>query len=125
MSVLLPLKPDTGTGLAGVPVNFYDDRLAVASLSTVTIVTTTVPVGKILLLDLVEFNGGNIAEYRFKIDGFIESQKWTYFSGPLSGEMFFNGLEIAAGLIALLEVVNFRTESADFHGRILGRLDDA
>lgn len=124
MSVLIPLKDSAGAAQVGVPINIYNDSLAVAASSTVTIVSYTVPALKKLLLDLVEFNGCNIAEYRVKIGAVIEAQKWTYFSGPLNGEFFYNGLEITTGTTILLEVENFRPSVADFHGRILGRLDD-
>ena len=124
MSVLIPLKGSAGAAQVGVPINIYDDSLAVAASSTVTIVSFTVPALKKLLLDLVEFNGCNIADYRVKIGAIIEAQKLTYFSGALNGEFFWNGLEVPAGTVILLEVENFRPDPSDFHGRILGRLDD-
>jgi len=108
----------------GVVTNLFSEISSLASLATATIVTFTVPVGKVYFLDLVEFSGDNISEYRVKIAATLEAKKCTYFGGKLTGEFLFNGISIPAGDVVLLEVFNFRGELADYAGRLLGRLDD-
>jgi len=104
--------------------NVFNEVTDVASGATVTVVTFTVPVGKKLLLSLIEFSGENIAEYEVFIDSSTEGKKLTYFSGPLAGDFFFNNLEISTGIVIELKVRNFRPETADFTGRILGTVQD-
>lgn len=109
----------------GAPVTTFSQALAVAAGGSATVVSYSVPVGKIFKLDLGEFSGFNIAKFTLKIDGTVEAFKPTYFSGPLFGEFFFNGFEVTTGKIVLIEVENFRGSIADFSARITGRLVDA
>lgn len=104
--------------------NVFNEVTAIVSGATVTIVTFTVPLAKKLFLSLIEFSGENIAEYEVFIDASIEGKKLTYFSGALFGDFFFNNLEITTGIVIELKVRNFRTETANFTGRILGTVQD-
>ena len=104
--------------------NIFDTKAAVASGSTISIVSFTVPSGKIFFLDLVEFGGGNIATYELFIGASAEAKKRTYFSGSISGEFFFNSFIVNENIKIDLKVENFRPDIADFEGRILGVLDD-
>ena len=108
----------------GVVINI-DNSKNLASAATGTVVNYTVPAGKILYLDLVEFHGDNIAKYQVYKDADSIGRQNTWFSGKISGEFWFGGLVILAGEMLALEAENDRPDAADFHGRILGRLDDA
>ena len=104
--------------------NIFNKIFSVASGATASIVSFTVPGGKIFFLDLVEFGGENIANYELFIGNSVEAKKRTYFSGPISGEFFFNSFIVDENIKIELKIQNFRPDTADFEGRILGVLDD-
>lgn len=105
--------------------NFYGEITSVSSSTLSTIITHTVPIDKVFLLQLIEFNGNNIAEYRVDIDSSDVAKKFTWFSGDLFGEFPFKNLKIAAGSVIRLRVIHERPQTGDFSGRILGVEQDA
>ena len=99
---------------------------AIASTTQTNILSYTVPLGKKLSLNLVEFGGGNIATYEITIGGTLEARRRTYFGGQLSDRFDFGFYSIAAGGTVVLRVEHKRTgDTADFEGRFVGYLDDA
>ena len=107
----------------GTVTNTYSE-INIAAANIATVVTYTVPAGKELLVDLVEFSGTNIANYEVQVSGVAIAKKRTWFGGDLSGQFLFNKLLIDESTIFRLRVDNFRPSSADFEGRILGVLRD-
>lgn len=105
--------------------NVYDSISAIPADSKTNIVTYTVPIGKTLLLDVVEFSGENVATYEVTLGGVLSATHRTYFGGGLSNLFLFNLLEIPQGDSVVLRVEHYRTTmNGDFEGRILGVLQD-
>jgi hypothetical protein len=108
-------------------VSTYAEVLSVASAALTTVVTYTIPIGQTFNLQLVEFNGSNIATYTMEVDAVVEGKKYTYWSGPMFGEFVFTqsenkGLLLSASQVVRLRVIHDRLETGDFNGRILGIL---
>jgi len=122
MAVSAPKKTTQKLGDQDI-VNVFDDVLAVASSSTATVVSYTVPVGKTFFLLLAEFGGNNIATYEVIINNEVEGKKHTYFGGPLNDEIYFGHKKVLGGETVKIEVENFRPDVGDFFGRILGTLE--
>lgn len=114
-----------GAGASGTAINTYGTAASVASSATVTVVSFTVPVGKVFLLERVEFAGENIANYEVQVDGSPIAKKRTWFGGDISGEFMFDSPSGApprytAGQVIRLRIENFRPSTADFEARIQG-----
>ena len=105
---------------APITINVFNDINALASGATNAIVTYTVPSGKTFALELVEFSGENIANYRIYIDSTKVAERRTWFGGDLSGEFIFRGYRVQQDKVITLEVNNFRSTTGDFEGRIVG-----
>ena len=118
-----PVEVEITEGGGGVRSNLFDSAVVVSG-ATSNIVSFTVPAGKELELELIEFSGSNIATYEVEINGSVEAKRRTWFNGTLSGEFIFNKLLVDENLIIRLRVENFRPSSGDFEGRILGVLSD-
>lgn len=111
------------TGGNGEVVTIFSEISSVASLSTSTIVSYIVPVGKTATLNRIGFGGNNIATYEVEINSTIEDRKRTWFGGDLSGVFEFissnaSGVPLVAGDQVTLKVTNFRPSIGDFEGRI-------
>lgn len=124
------LKVDIGQSSAGEVISaFIEDE--VLGAATETILTYTVPAGKILNLSLIECEGDNIATYRIKKDSVTIAKKSTSFWSD-DGLFDFrtglgianNGLVFTAGQVVTVDVDNFRPSSAPFSSRLLGVLVD-
>lgn len=101
----------------------FGQALAVASGVEVLIVQKTIGAGVKALLQRVEFDGTNIAEFRYYKNGVLAGVKHTYFSGPLNGEFNFftgcrEGVPLQAGDVVALKVIHLRPPAGDFSGRI-------
>lgn len=108
----------------GVSKNIYNEVSSVASSTTTSIVTYTVPLGKKATLNLVEFTGSNIGTYEVRVNGSNIAKKRTWFNGNMSGEFNFSsfpnhGIILSAGDIIRLRVTHDRPMVGDFEGRIL------
>lgn len=113
-----------GTGGTALTI-IYNAVSAVASASTVDILSYTVPLGKKYKFLQADAGGENIATYRVKIDAVTNDTKRTYFGGPFWITSKQAGIDHAAGTVLSVEVENFRPTSADFEARLLGVLSDA
>lgn len=110
------------SAIGGTVVNTYGVASSVASSTPTTVVSYTVPVGKTLLINVIEFSGENIAKYEVDVDAAIEATRRTNFGSDLTGEFSFYRLGIAAGSVVRLIVEHPRPGVADFEGRITGVL---
>jgi hypothetical protein len=104
-------------------INTYNELLAVASGSTVTIVSYTVPASTQAVFQRAAFSGENVARYDLLINGAKQDTARTMFGGDLTGEFNFetgndSGLVLAAGTIIIVQVYNIRPTSASFEARI-------
>jgi hypothetical protein len=79
-----------------------------------------VPPAKTFYLELIEFNGTNIAKFEVEINAIIQATKHTWFSGGLFGQFEFDNLLLSAGDVVKLTVLHMRPNVGDFYGRILG-----
>ncbi len=111
----------------GEVLNIPGNANSVAVNATAQVVSYTVPAGKVFFLQLVEFNGSNIADYEVFKDTDSQAKKTIYWGGDFHGSFFFGNLKFLAGEIIKLEVTNISIDSnlGDFDGRILGVLSDA
>ena len=104
--------------------NYYDEISGVAASGTATILTYTVPGGKKLFIEQIQFSGDCVGNYTVYNNGSTLAKYRVWFSGPLTGKLDFSGHEFAAGDIIKLEVENYRSYIGAFEGRILGRLEN-
>lgn len=105
----------------GELVNTYNSVSSVANQVLTTIVSYTVPVGKIGFLYRAEVSGSNIAEYELLINAAVEAKKRTYFGSSLNEEFEFgkgSGLELSAGDQVTVRTIHNRPMTGDFEGRI-------
>jgi hypothetical protein len=101
----------------------FDEAPAVASGSETLIISYSVPIGKIALLQRITFSGENVATYNLYINGSIEERKRTHFGADLSGEMVFlgggeEGPKYVPGDTIELKVLHTRPNPGSFNGRI-------
>ena len=109
---------------SGEPINEYNEILSLAGLANADIITYTVPVGKTLKLQRIDFSGDNRAIFKATINGTTEAKKRTWFTS-FNDYMVFNNLVLNAGDIVKLIVENRTNTSADFDGNLQGILNDA
>ena len=100
----------------------YNEINSVAGLSTVNVLTYTVPVGKVLFLKKVLFFGQNIGVYSVDIDSNIVAKLETYYTKYNDG-FDFKDMPINSGSILKLIVSNKTNSIADFNATIIGRLE--
>jgi hypothetical protein len=101
----------------------YNEVIAVPSNVETTVVTHTAVGGRQTFLQRVDTSGDNIAKYRVKVNGVTIDMKRTMFGEDLNCDFVFNGeanpgLEVAAGDIISVTVVNPRSGTSDYNGRI-------
>lgn len=104
-------------------VNQYNEVLAVASGSTTTVVTYTVPPATSVALERISGSGGNIALYTILLNGTPIDTQRTYFGGALNVQFEFMstanlGLILSAGDIISMTILHDRPYVANFEGRI-------
>lgn len=104
--------------IPGVVKNVFNELLAVASGTTVNLVTYTVPVGKTAIINKIVVSGDNIAKYELYINGVLSDKLRTYFGSQLNVTFDFKDLTLEENDILLIKVNNFRPSVADFNGRI-------
>jgi hypothetical protein len=109
---------------AGIGINSYNELLSVAGLATGDLLLYTVPVGKTLKLQRIDFSGENKAVYKIDINGSIEAKKRTWYTS-YNDYIIFNNLTLNAGDIVKLIVENKTNMTADFNGNLQGKLSDA
>lgn len=108
-------------GFGGSPVNVFDEITNVATASTQTIASYTVPAGQTFYLKHVEASGSNRGEFTVKINGNVEARKRTY--QPIFNVDFpFYNFQVGEGVTVLIEVENNRSATNEFDARILGNL---
>lgn len=124
-------RPDsniTSVNLQGESlVNTYASISSVASSTTTTIVSYTVPALSTFYLLEAESSGNNIAIFELVIDGSVEGMWRTWFSTEAGKTWNFRaglnrGFSIDAGKIILIRVTHTRPSVGDFEGRIYGIL---
>lgn len=110
-----------GTPIPKIGKNIFNEQLAVASGSTVNLVTYTVPVAKIMVLERIYVSGDNIAKYYIYLNGAPFDLGRTSFA-ELNTDFIYSsteqGYKLIAGDIVLVTVNNFRPDVSDFSGRI-------
>lgn len=109
---------------AGIGINSYNELLSVAGLATGDLLLYTVPVGKTLKLQRIDFSGENKAVYKIDINGSIQAKKRTWYTS-YNDYITFNNLTLNAGDIVKLIVENKTNMTADFNGNLQGKLSDA
>ena len=114
---------DTSEGLT----NIYGETALIASSTPTTIVSYTVPANRLFALNYIEVSGGNVAVYEVVLNSVVIGKKNTWFNGPISEYFIFNlginnGLVLSAGDELIVRVEHNRPHTAQFQGRILGKL---
>lgn len=105
-------------------INTYAEVSSVASATLTTIVSYTVPIGKIFYLNLAELSGSNIAEVFVTVNNVTIAKKRTYFT-DYNAEFLFFGNAQAAGDVVAVKIEHNRALVGDFEARIIGGLVDA
>ena len=110
-------------GLSGVGFHEYDEAPSVLGSASATIVSYTVPLGKVLILRRVDFSGDNRGIYELKLNTTTFMKRRTYYT-KFDGKMEFEDQEFAAGDILDLVVENRSTMTGDFNATLQGSLKD-
>lgn len=107
----------------GTTINVFNEVNALAQGIETDILTYTVPIGNQFALQLIEYDGSNIARYEVLLNGNVVARKHTYFSGDLHGTFDFRGaFKVSAGDIIKLRVSHNRPDVGQFSARLLGNL---
>lgn len=109
---------------AGISINTYNEILSLGGLASDDLVLFTVPVGKILKLQRIDFSGSNKAIYKIDINGSVQAKKRTWYT-KYNDHILFNNLVLVAGDVVKLIVENKTNSVADFNGNLQGKLDNA
>lgn len=97
-----------------VSINYAEISAVPASIET-TIISFTVPATNIWKLKRVFFDGGNIAEYKLKINAAVKHKESTYYT-RYNGEFNYeSGLSLSAGDVITLTVIHARPYAANFN----------
>lgn len=129
-SDLLEINPDGSIninddlGIGEEPLWPYDEVSAVTAEIETTIITYTVPVGKVGLLYRVEASGENIAHYKVYINGTVIASKRTYFGGDLNATFEFTStnkrsVQLESGDVLEVKVTHSRPIASNFESRLL------
>lgn len=106
----------------GIYKNIFNERLSIASGSTINLVTYTVPAGKIATLGMIFVSGENIAKYEVFINGIKIDCARTYFGGSLNTTLNYTSnnseFTLSASDNLVVTVMHNRPSTADFQGRI-------
>lgn len=114
--------PSTPVAPVGIVHSLFSTILSVASASTATVLTYTVPINTTTYMLSIETSGTNIGTYDILLNGSPIARTRTYFSGPFVGLITFgqstaDALQIVAGDIIEVQVTNFRPDAGDFEAR--------
>jgi hypothetical protein len=104
--------------------NVFNETAAVASGSTSTVVSYTVPVGEVFTIAEIEFSGCSIGKWTLTIDGSIQSIKRTHYT-KYDDEFSLKDYVVTEGQTILVEVENSSKGAGIFNGNILGRIKNA
>lgn len=116
-----------GTGVViqptGTVESLFSQITGVATSSTSTILTYTVPPSTQAYLLRIEVSGTMIATYDILVDGQPWARTRTYFSGPFIGIIQIgtspsDGFPLMAGQVVIIQVTNFRPMAGDFEARL-------
>ena len=108
----------------GEALNIYGSASSVAASTLTTIVTYTVPAGKVLLLKEFEASGCNISEFTVFKDAAVIAFKRSYWC-DFNVSFLFHGYKLIAGEVAILKAEHARPSVGNFEARIVGVLKDA
>ena len=88
-----------------------------------TLITYTVPVGKLLVLKSIEASGENRAKYTVEVDTIVKAIRRSY--EPIFNVDFdFDKVQFVAGQIIKVKAEHSRPQVSDHETRILGYLKD-
>lgn len=107
----------------GTVKSIFSTALAVASNSTETILTYTVPGGSLGYMLVLEMSGTSIADYDVTLNGVPYARYRTYWSGPFQiqavvGTSVLDAYPLLAGDVLTINVTNFRSDPNDFEARL-------
>lgn len=121
-SINVNIAPSTSTASSAV-LSIYGAANAVISGVSVQIISYTVPVNKVSILEKVEVSGENIANYQVLVNGIVQGSLRTYFGSDLNLTFDFitgqeNGFVLIAGDVVSVRVYHTRPTAAEFDARI-------
>lgn len=116
------INVDVLSDISGLNKNIFNEQLAVASGSTVNLVTYTVPAGKTANLQRIFTSGENIAKYEIFLNGIKIDCGRTYFGSALNLSLQYESNDSVFSLVSadilVVTVLHNRPSTADFQGRI-------
>lgn len=119
-SITITPVPPPGTGLL---YSVFNEIFSLATSSTGTIISHTVPALAINYVTKIEVSGTNIATYDVYINGLPFARRRTYFGGSLGESIDIAGdsaagYKLAAGDVLEIKVTNFRPSAGNFEARL-------
>jgi hypothetical protein len=119
-----PLPVQTNV-IAGVDVSVYNEIDNINSNALTKVVDYLVPASGTFLLNKIDVNGDNVAEYTFKVNSVTWDKKFSsFFEYPITFDFYnFNkGFQFNAGDLLELWVIHNRPFLGSFNARIQGLL---
>lgn len=108
----------------GDDVYAFDEELAVLENTPTSLVSYTVPVGKVFYLDAITCSGENYAKFKVSINGQVNKVGRIDWGTGFNVFFKYNSYKMLAGQVVEVEVENCSDGSADFEGTIEGRTEN-
>ena len=110
-------------GDVGEDVFTFNEDAAIELNNPTTLVSYTVPAGKVFYLDQIIVSGESYGKFTVKIDA-VENKVKRSSWGDFNVEVNYNSFKVLAGKVILLEVNNNGEDTAPYEGTIEGRLSN-
>jgi len=111
-------------GDIGEDVFTFNEDAAIELNDPTTLVSYTVPDGKVFYLDHIEASGESYGKFTAKINGSLNKVKRSSWGDGFNVEFNYNSFKVTAGQVILLEVNNCGEDTAPYEGTIEGRLSN-
>jgi len=108
----------------GVSVNTYGDAIAIAIGASVDVVSYTVPVGKVFVLNFAEGSGCSVSEYSILADSAVIAKRRTA-HGNYDFVSPFGGAEFVAGSVIKINASNTSGKINEYDCKLVGSIKDA
>ena len=111
-------------GDIGEDVYEFNEENAVELNDPITLVSYTVPAGKVFYLDNIDVSGESYAKFTVRLATNINKVKRTSWGDGFNTDFKYNSFKLTAGQAILVEVNNCGEDTAPFEGTIEGRLSN-
>jgi len=108
----------------GISTNVYGDVTAIAIGASVDVVSYTVPVGKVFVLNFAEGSGCSVSEYSVLVNSAVITKRRTA-HGNYDFVSPFGGAEFVAGSVIKINASNTSGKINEYDCKLVGSIKDA